>query len=170
VWDHPSLSFLSGAVFVCAALLARTGGASNFDALVVQVIDGDSLIVLVDRQKVRVRLQEIDAPELKQPFGTRSQQSLDALCRNKVARVIWTEKDRNGRTLGRVWCAGIDANAEQVRRGMAWVFDRYVKDRSLYNLQESARAQRLGLWSEPTAMPPWQWRQSRGELEYRVPK
>ncbi|HEX2474397.1 MAG TPA: hypothetical protein VHK01_06620 [Lacipirellulaceae bacterium] len=28
-----------------------------------------------------------------------------------------------------------DANAEQVRRGMAWVFDRYVNDRSLYPLQ-----------------------------------
>lgn len=36
--------------------------------------------------------------------------------------------------MGRVWCSGIDANAEQVRRGMAWVFDRYVKDRSLYSL------------------------------------
>jgi hypothetical protein len=32
-----------------------------------------------------------------------------------------TSKDRNGRLLARVWCSGIDANAEQVRRGMAWV-------------------------------------------------
>ena len=37
------------------------------------------------------------------------------------------------------------ANAEQVRRGMAWVFDRYVKDRSLYSLQEQARDARLGV-------------------------
>ena len=62
--------------------------------------------------------------------------------------MVWTEKDRNGRALGRVWCGGIDANAEQVRRGMAWVFDRYVKDRGLYPLQERARAQRLGLWAD----------------------
>lgn len=39
----------------------------------------------------------------------------------------------------------MNANAEQVRRGMAWVFDRYVKDRSLYSLQEQARDARLGL-------------------------
>ncbi|HET9403141.1 MAG TPA: thermonuclease family protein [Burkholderiales bacterium] len=76
----------------------------------------------------------MDAPELKQPFGKRSRQSLAQICEKRAARVWWTEKDRNGRTLGRVWCSGIDANAEQVRRGMAWVFDRYVKDRSLYSL------------------------------------
>jgi hypothetical protein len=42
---------------------------------VVRVVDGD-LIVLLDRQQMRVRLKEIDAPELKQLFGKRSRQSL----------------------------------------------------------------------------------------------
>jgi endonuclease YncB( thermonuclease family) len=63
--------------------------------------------------------------------GPSSRQSLAQICEKKTARVSWTENDRNGRTLGRVSCGGIDANAEQVRRGMAWVFDRDVKDRSL---------------------------------------
>ena len=92
------------------------------------------------------------------------------ICAKKKARVAWTEKDRNGRRLGRVWCAGIDANTEQVRRGMAWVFDRYVKDRSLYPLQEAARADRLGLWADAAPVPPWHWRQQKGSLEYRAPK
>jgi endonuclease YncB( thermonuclease family) len=136
----------------------------------VRVVDGDSLIVLVDKQQMRVRLKEIDAPELKQAFGKRSRQSLTDLCGAKRARVSWTEKDRNGRLLARVWCGGVDANAEQVRRGMAWVFDRYVKDRSLYSLQDRAWAQRLGLWSDATAIPPWEWRQAKGVLEYRARK
>jgi endonuclease YncB( thermonuclease family) len=84
--------------------------------------------------------------------------------------VVWTEKDRNGRTLGRVWCGGIDANAEQVRRGMAWVFDRYVKDRSLYPLQDAARSARMGLWADAAPVPPWEWRQAQGALEYRAQK
>ena len=83
---------------------------------------------------------------------------------------MWTEKDRNGRLLARVWCSGIDANAEQVRRGMAWVFDHYVKDRSLYTLQERAQTQRLCLWADAEPMPPWRWRQARGQLEYRANK
>jgi endonuclease YncB( thermonuclease family) len=151
-------------------LVASSAHADTFEGRVNRVVDGDSLIVELKQQRVRVRLKEIDAPEIKQPFGKRSQESLTALCASKIARVTWTDRDRNGRTLGRVWCSGIDANAEQVRRGMAWVFDRYVKDRSLYPLQDVARAQRLGLWSDAEPVPPWQWRQSRNELEYRAPK
>jgi endonuclease YncB( thermonuclease family) len=109
------------ASLVFAVSVVGSSYASTFDAPVVRVVDGDSLIVLVDGQQMRVRLKEIDAPELKQPFGKRSRQSLTDLCASKRARVMWTEKDRNGRLLARVWCSGVDANAEQVRRGMAWV-------------------------------------------------
>ena len=125
---------------------------------------------MAERQQVRVRLKEIDAPELKQAFGKRSRQSLTQICEKKTARVSWTARDRNGRTLGRVWCGGIDANAEQVRRGMAWVFDRYVKDRTLYPLQDAARSARLGLWADAAPVAPWEWRRAKGALEYRAQK
>jgi endonuclease YncB( thermonuclease family) len=69
-----------------------------------------------------------------------------------------------------VWCDGTGANAEQVRRGLAWVFDRYVKDRSLYSLQDAARSARLGLWTDATPVPPWEWRAAKRQLEYRVQK
>jgi endonuclease YncB( thermonuclease family) len=163
------MKLVIGVLLGVFAALACSAQAETFEGKVARVVDGDSLIVLWKQDRVRVRLKEIDAPELKQPFGKRSRESLSGLCANQVARVMWTEKDRNRRTLGRVWCAGIDANAEQVRRGMAWVFDRYVKDRSLYPLQETARAQRLGLWSDSAPLPPWEWRQNRGVLEYRAP-
>ena len=55
-------------------------------------------------------------------------------------------------------CEGVDANAEQVRRGMAWVYDRYVTDRALYAVQTEARDAGRGLWADPDAVPPWQWR------------
>jgi endonuclease YncB( thermonuclease family) len=38
-----------------------------------------------------------------------------------MARVEWNNIDRYNRILGRVWCDGVDANKEQIRRGMAWV-------------------------------------------------
>jgi endonuclease YncB( thermonuclease family) len=115
--------------------------------------------VLIDGRKVHVRLKEIDAPEMKQLLGKVSRQSLLDICAGKRAHVLWTQKDRNTRILGRVWCSGIDANAEQVRRGMAWVFDRYVKDRNLYQVQDMARAQRVSLWADAEATPPWRWRE-----------
>jgi endonuclease YncB( thermonuclease family) len=157
-------------VFGCLFIFGCSAHAEVSEGKVVRVVDGDSLIVLVGRERIRVRLKEIDAPELKQPFGKESQQALSALCANTFAHVAWAEKDRNGRTLGRVWCGGVDANAEQVRQGMAWVFDRYVKDRQLYSLQDAARSARLGLWSDVRPVPPWEWRTTKGAVEYRGPK
>lgn len=75
-----------------------------------------------------------------------------------MAEIKEKGKDRYKRTLGRVFCDGVDVNAEQVRRGMAWVYDKYVTDHSLYMVQNEARAARRGLWVDPGPMPPWEWR------------
>jgi endonuclease YncB( thermonuclease family) len=86
-------------------------------------------------------------------------QSLADLCDGKDARIDEQGKDRYGRTLGRVYCAGIDVNAEQVRRGMAWVYVRYApKDSPLYAVQAEANAARRGLWADPRPVAPWEWR------------
>lgn len=110
--------------------------------LVVAISDGDTLTARCGQpgayQQVKVRLSEIDAPERAQPFGERSRQHLAQLCHQQTASIRSIGTDRYGRTLARVECQGRDANAEQVRSGMAWVYDKYVTDRSLYALQEEA--------------------------------
>ena len=131
---------------------------ADFSGKVVAVADGDTITVMRDLVPVKLRLLEIDAPEKKQAFGARSKQSLSDLCFNKTATLIEKGRDRYGRTLARVSCEGVDANAEQVRRGMAWVYDRYVTDRALYAVQIEARDAGRGLWADPDAVPPWQWR------------
>jgi endonuclease YncB( thermonuclease family) len=146
----------------CAAL-------ADFVGRVVGVADGDTLTVLVERREVRVRLDAIDAPELKQPFGRRARESLAELCAAKVAHVIERGTDRYGRTIGWMLCEGVDANREQVRRGMAWVFVRYAPPGSpLYALQGEAQATRRGLWADPHAVAPWAWR-SRSRAESSAP-
>lgn len=130
--------------------------------LIVAIADGDTLTALCnDHQQVKVRLAEIDAPEKSQPFGQRSKQSLAEMCFNAKAEIQVQATDRYKRTVGRVTCNGVDANAEQVKRGMAWVYDQYVKERSLYSLQDSARQAGVGLWSGTGAdapVKPWEWR------------
>src|SRR3954463_10889879 len=120
--------------------------ASELIGRVVNVHDGDTLTLLVDRHKVRVRLADIDAPELKQAFGRRSKDSLAGMCAGVRARVVEQVRDRYGRTLGRVTCGPYDTNTEQVRRGLAWVFTRYApKDSPLYAIQTQARIEHWGL-------------------------
>lgn len=134
---------------------------------VVGVQDGDTLTLLHAHTQVRIRLAEIDAPEKGQSFGQHSKQSLSDLCYGKEAQVAVSAQDGYGRSIGRVWCAGTDANAEQVRRGMAWVFDRYATDKTLYTLQDEARQARKGLWSDPAPVRPWEWRRSNASTKYR---
>jgi endonuclease YncB( thermonuclease family) len=127
-------------------------------AQVLQIVDGDSVTVSVDGELVRVRLAEIDAPEDDQPFAIESRQSLFDLCLWAHAELTSISKDHYGRTLARVECNGVDVNAEQVRRGLAWLKDQRAKDKKLFKLQEEARAAKRGLWSHESPTPPWEWR------------
>src|SRR5687767_12997679 len=144
---------------VVTLALAPCLALADFTGRVVKVADGDTLTVLVQKRQIRVRLDGIDAPERGQAFGKRSTQSLADLCAAKDARVAERGKDRYGRTIGIVTCAGIEANSEQVRRGMAWVFVKYAPAGSpLYALEASAKTQRAGVWSDARSVAPWQWR------------
>jgi endonuclease YncB( thermonuclease family) len=128
-------------------------------AQVVQVPDGDSLTIVIDGHMSRVRLAEIDAPEGQQPFSDRSRKSLFDLCFWVEAELTGITKDEYGRMLARVTCNGIDANSEQVKRGLAWVYDD-TKDDALRELQAKARAAGRGLWgaqSPLSPIPPWEW-------------
>jgi endonuclease YncB( thermonuclease family) len=147
-------------LFCSAATLA------DFSGTVVAIHDGDTLTVLVDRKQVKVRIADIDAPEAKQAFGTRPRQALATLCHPKPAQVIDKDLDRYGRTIGVVSCAGWDAATEQVRAGMAWVFTRFAPvDSPLYQLEAEARTARRGLWSDPHAVAPWEWRAEKRVTE-----
>jgi len=142
-------------------LLAAPAVHADIRGRVVSVHDGDTLTVLIDHRQVRVRLTDIDAPELRQPFGTRSRQSLSSLCFGKTATLDVRGQDRFNRTLARVTCAGADANAEQVRRGYAWTFVRYARpDSPLFALENEARQAHRGLWQDSAPVAPWDWRRN----------
>ncbi len=139
-------------------LLARCAYA-DFSGKVVNVADGDTLTVLREYEQVKVRMVEIDAPEKGQAFGNRSKQALARLVQGKQVEVREEGTDRYGRTLGRVYQAGLDVNAEMVRLGMSWVYVRYAKDQSLYQIEAEAKVQQRGLWVDKVPVPPWEWRQ-----------
>jgi endonuclease YncB( thermonuclease family) len=138
--------------------IADSGG-EVIRAQVVQIPDGDSLTIVIDGKIVRARLAEIDAPEGQQPFSDQSRQSLFDMCFWIEAELTPTAKDEYGRMVVRAKCNGIDVNSEQVKRGLAWVYED-TKDAALQELQAKARAAGRGLWGagSPFApIPPWEW-------------
>lgn len=139
-------------------LFATSACADGGDGRVVAVHDGDTLTVLLRGERVSVRLDEIDAPELGQAHGRESRNALARLCYGRRAAVREQGRDKYGRVLARVECDGIDANAEQVRRGYAWFYRQYGHDPLLRDLETAARGRRVGLWAGAAPVPPWEFR------------
>lgn len=128
---------------------------------VVGVHDGDTITCLDENnQQQKVRLSEIDAPELGQDFGKVSREALASMVFGKTVEVVDDGKDRYGRWLGHVLVNGADVNREMVATGNAWHYAAYSRDTSLGQLQSQARGQQIGLWAQPNPVPPWDYRAS----------
>lgn len=57
-------------------------------------------------------------------------------------------------------------NLVQLQVGLAWFFRRYEREldpptRRLYTEAEAARTKKLGLWSDPTSVAPWDFRRAQ---------
>lgn len=143
-------------------LLLLLAATDTFEAKVVAVKDGDSIVVLRDKREVDIRLEGIDCPELTQAFGRKAKKRTSQLCFGKYVTVRAKGMDRYGRTLADITLPdGTILNQELVRDGFAWWFHKYSKDKSLGKLESDARAKKRGLWSDAKPVAPWDWRAAR---------
>ncbi len=134
----------------------------DFKAKVVGVTDGDSYKVLYQGREIKIRLDHVDCPEKGQPFGTAARKFGSDFCFGKYVTVKTTGKrDRYKRLIAEIYVGSKCLNKELVRRGLAWHFTRYSKNREYAELNARARVGRVGLWREPGAVPPWQWRKAK---------
>jgi len=146
-------------IFIGLLLTAANAYSQTITANVVGVHDGDSITVLAaGNVQLKVRLDGIDAPELKQPFSQQSKEALSGLVFGKTVILRVTGKDRYKRTLAVVMVEGLNVNLEMVRRGMAWRYEKYSKDAALLAAQNEAKEAGRGLWADASPVPPWEWR------------
>jgi endonuclease YncB( thermonuclease family) len=148
---------------------AQGAGQYALTGKVVQVSDGDTINLLVDKTQHRIRLASIDAPETShgserpgQPFGEASRKNLADYVAGKTLTLTCYEKDHYGRDVCDVPANGTTANRLQVQDGMAWANQqakgKFLRDKSLVGIQSDAQKKKLGLWAEPGAVAPWEWR------------
>jgi endonuclease YncB( thermonuclease family) len=155
------------ALCLIGALVAGRAQARTITGKVARVIDGDTIVVVVEHKPVRVRLYAIDAPEIgrspddpAQPFARASRQSLADMVARRAVTINDEGTDRYGLTLGTVYAGPANINAEQVARGMAWVHLHYFPDPVLLWLEYRAKEAKRGLWDDPHPVPPWKYRDS----------
>jgi endonuclease YncB( thermonuclease family) len=146
-----------------------TGTPYKLTGKVVRVSDGDTVNLLVENKQERIRLASIDAPETAhgssqpgQPFGEASRKKLAEYVAGKTLTVVCFEKDHYDRHICDIPVNGTTANRLQVEQGYAWANQqakgKFLRDKTLVDLEKSARQKKLGLWAEPGAIAPWQWR------------
>lgn len=149
--------------------------AEELTGRIVQIVDGDTVVMQTGQQRHTLNLAGLDAPERLQAFGQQSRSGLAQLLFNQQARAECRPRDKHGHracTL-RVQppdCAQcgmtLDVGHAQVAAGMAW-WDREPSQteaqRSDYqNAEFMAQARRRGLWADTRPIPPWDWRKRWG--------
>ena len=122
---------------------------------IAQVHDGDTVTTQTGE---RIRLAQIDAPELLQPYGDSAQIFLSNLVLNKQVRLVTHGKDKYGRTVADIYINGVYVNEAEIQAGLCWVYARYSR-RKYYVEEREARAKAIGLWSQPDPLPPYKFRQ-----------
>ena len=140
-------------------LVSLACSATTLHGLVTEVHDGDSLTLVRGKVTHKIRLESIDAPELKQFYGYESRNSLRLMALNKKATAVCSTKDMYERDVCTVFVDKTDINSLQVEHGMAWAYLHYApKGTPLKDIQDQARIAKLGLWSEAEPEAPWDFR------------
>lgn len=138
--------------------LACTPSEGRFEAVVLKVYDGDTVLVSRSGGTVLVRLAGIDAPERAkkptesaQPFSRKAWNYLSERVKGQQVVVLEWGTDRYGRRLGEILLKGTNINIEMVRTGLAEVYRGRTPDgfdTAPYRSAETkARKAAIGVWS-----------------------
>ena len=135
----------------------------GFSGVVIDVHDGDTVTVQEkDGGTIhKVRLEHIDAPELKQDLGKESQLYLSKRVKGQVVEVEVSTKDKYSREVGEVYYRGESINLRQVMGGYAWHYKGYSKEVRFAKAETFSREQKRGLWNTKDPIAPWDFRKKK---------
>ena len=138
----------------------RNVTSSSFQGRVVDVHDGDTITVEdAFKNRVKIRLAKIDAPELAQNDGKEARRHLADLIDCKNVQIESKGNDGYGRILAIVFDNyGNEVNLQMVKDGWAWHFKEYDQSYNYSQAEDNAKWQGKGIWRFGTPTPPWEWR------------
>lgn len=137
---------------------AQSGGLASDGFRVLRILDGDTVVVVGrDSIELTLRLAGVDAPETNQPFGPEAADFLRALLSDQTIHLDNVKREKFGRILAHAYLGSRWVDLEIVRQGWAWVY-RDADSRVLREAESKARADKAGLWSSDSPIPPWEWR------------
>ncbi|MDD7887100.1 thermonuclease family protein [Flavivirga sp. 57AJ16] len=130
---------------------------------IVGITDGDTFKLLKkDSVLIKIRIANIDCPEKKQPYSEKAKQFTSQAIFNKNIKLESLKKDLYGRFICHViYDDSLNLGHELLKQGLAWRYIKYSKDSYLKDLEDLARSNKVGLWQDEHAIPPWKWRDNK---------
>ena len=159
-----SLQLVSISLICINLALINNAYADQYNAYVEFVVDGDTVKIRQDGRLYKLRLSEVDAPELSQPGGNTAQRAVIQLCINQPIKFEIVGTDRYQRQLGYLQCNQTNINQYLVENGLAWHYKQYSHSQYLAQAELNAQQNRLGLWQESDPIPPWVWRRNHKRM------
>jgi micrococcal nuclease len=150
---------------ICAGAALMNAGAEPLASgkyTVLSVTEGDLFTVDVEGKPTEVRLYGADAPEVGQAKSDDARQYVEAQLKGKEVAVDAVTQEEGGRpvVVVRVPEAGV-LHEELVAQGLAWFDSLNVPENAtLKRLNAQAITEGKGLWSDVSALAPWDFRKS----------
>lgn len=146
---------------LCLILIFSTNFAIAAPALVVDVVDGDTIKVADQTGVTVIRLYGIDTPEKKQSYGPEAKKFTEDMVEGKVADITKINTDRYGRSVAIVKVGDQCLQEQLLVSGYAWLYTQYCKKKfcpAWEAMQKIAASNKWGLWIDPAPVQPWVWR------------
>ncbi|OGW14412.1 MAG: hypothetical protein A3K09_04470 [Nitrospinae bacterium RIFCSPLOWO2_12_FULL_47_7] len=158
------MTTLKTAVLIFSFYLASQIPSKTLIGVVISITDGDTFSISVDGTEYRVRVAEVDSPDVKQPFHRQAMEFTSDLIFGKKVHVNyemvnWSNKEIVGDV---ILPDGRNLSNELVAGGWAWHYRvKPVLNDTLARLEYSAWSHKVGLWVDPKPVPPWEYRKER---------
>jgi len=130
----------------------------EFSAKVIGVKDGDTIEVLYKNKPIIIRLEHIDTPEKKQAYGTKAKQFVSDKVFSKKVKIVNKGKWHWDRLIAEVYFRKENINKILVQNGLAMHFKKYSKDKEYDEIEKEAKNNKIGMWSLPNVIAPWDFR------------
>ncbi|WP_434778127.1 thermonuclease family protein [Neisseria sp. Ec49-e6-T10] len=155
---------------------------------VLEVITGDTFKCVTENEKVvTVKLYQIYAPELDQPYGQQAKKILSGLILGQKIRLLemrpYPDSKENKRFINKgsnnLILAEIHLYSEMkdqfslydlinfkiLAQGYVWFKNSEPNEHPYEQVEEQARKNKYGLWADPNPIPPWKWRKQKNTVK-----
>jgi endonuclease YncB( thermonuclease family) len=133
---------------------------AEWEARVVDVYDGDTLILSVGGLAKIIKLFGVDCPEKEQTLGLKAKEFTSNLVQGKKIKVITFKKRKY--EICNVYILDKSLNEELLKAGYAWHYKKDSSDKKWAEFERHARSEKRGIWSKEGSIPPWDF---RGDIE-----